>query len=571
MINDEALYFHETYLLSELIKTGTWIGNYAVGLHGFLFKLPPALVFLITGPSVTVVTIYHILLTAIAGTLAYKFFTELFKSKSYSILTTLILLTNFHFFISTHTYLREIPTMLIILLLLSNILKKKSKWILSLLFLLLLDVKEYVFIVFALFYIIWLFIDSKEKNFLKRVWFVVKQSFVIFLPSIIWIVLMFTTSVIPVNMFLSSIIGLNDDTFSYLFGHFQTSTSTLNSLEGGRNIPLITINELWNPILIAICSIINTLLSYLGKVLYPRVFSFLSVPKVVILPVVISSFITLKRYLISKKRNLKKYAILSLLILVWLLIYILRASHGRYLLPIVPAIAIIYIYMLFNQRISQKQKKYILIFTFIYITAGLFFETTYILPKAILEYFLFGLFTLVLLKQNVKIFKYILVVSLSIFSMGTAILFSYVQGQIYGYIHFGENRNAYEIAQLLPEDEKYWINSEKNTELISVFNSERYLNPEWKWKLNDIVPIRDSLKVLDTKKSYSFPVENMEKFRNNLNTYEISKIVLIVTKEELEVYPEQEKLNEFLQQDWLELEDKVEYRGMEVYFFNVKE
>lgn len=69
MVKDESLYFNETWLMSQLLQEGKWIGNYAVGLHGFLFKLPMALIFLITGPSVEIVTIFNILLACITGLL----------------------------------------------------------------------------------------------------------------------------------------------------------------------------------------------------------------------------------------------------------------------------------------------------------------------------------------------------------------------------------------------------------------------------------------------------------------------------------------------------------------------
>ncbi len=80
------------------------------------------------------------------------------------------------------------------------------------------------------------------------------------------------------------------------------------------------ISETWPPVIVFLCEIVNTILSYLGKVLYPRVFSFLSVPKVVILPVVISAVINIKRFVLAKKKELRAIALLSTLILTWLLI-----------------------------------------------------------------------------------------------------------------------------------------------------------------------------------------------------------------------------------------------------------
>lgn len=572
MINDESLYFHETFLLSELIKSGAWVGNYGVGLHGFLFKIPPAIIFLITGPSVTVVTIYHVILTGIVAILSYKLSSCLLKNKLYGILSTAVLLGNFHFLLSSVTYLREIPMILIILLLLYCIVKNKKPICISLFFLLLLDVKEYAFFIFALVYLVWLFIDSNKVKFINRVWSIIKKAFIVFLPSLIWIILMFTTDLIPVNMFLASIIGLKDNSFGYLINHFELDISTVNSLEGSRNIPLILIKETWAPFIQFLCSFINIILSYIGKVLYSRVFSFLSVPKVVILPVVITSVMILKRYIINRKEKIKNFAFLSLTLLIWLMVYILRASHGRYLLPILPIIAVIYLYILFYQRFSNKQKIFIIISTFLYITAGLLFETVYIVPKAILEYSLFILFSITLFKPQWKQIKYVLVVLLSVFSLSTALLFSYVQGQIHGYVNFGENRNAQVLANLVPTKDRYWINSEINSSLISTLNKERYLDPEWRWQLHDIVKWRrDTLEAFGTQQSYTFPVIDMDLFKKNIFTYRIKEVFLIETEVDKESYPNQEYLNSFISSNWLEFVKSEEYKGMKVYIFTVIE
>lgn len=579
MVADEALYFHETYLLSELFRSGTWLGPYGVGIHGFLFKIPPALVFLLTGPSVEVVTIYNILLTLLVVIVSFKLFSNILKNKTYGILSSILLLTNFHFFTSSITYLREVPSILVILLLLNHIIQKgkEKNIILSILFLLLLDVKEYIFAVFVLFYVIWLFIDSDERIFLKRVWHVIKQSFIVFLPSLIWTILMFTTNIIPVNMFWASIIGLKDNTFGYLVAHLDVETATFNALEGGRDIFRISIQDTWHPVVVFSATIINTILSYIGKVMYPRVFSFLSVPKVVILPVVVSCIITLKRFIFTKGKEVKKkvrkdlrnYALLSTLILIWLVVYIVRASHGRYLLPIVPAIALIYVYFLFKQRLSIKQKKIIFIATLIYVSFGIYFETTFLLPKILLEFGALTLFLTVFLKPHLNYVKYVLIALIASGSMASAILFSYVQGQIYGAMNFGVNRSAKEIAQILPDEGSYWINSPRNQSLISAYNNETYLSPEWKWRLHEIVPIRDSLKVLEQQRSYTFRVSDIDTFKENIEKYEIEKVFMIVTQQDFESYPDQDYMFAFIVQPWLEFDRKEEFQGLDVFIFEV--
>ncbi len=572
MVNDAFLYFHETYLISEVIKNGEWIGPYGVGVHGFLFKIPAALIFLLTGPSVWVVTVYHIILAGVVVFLMYRLSTYVLKDKRYGLLATIVLVSNFHFFLSPVTYLREIPTILVILLLLAYVIRnsKKNNLLLGLLFVLLLDVKEYVFFIFALFYVVWMFIESRERRFFPRVWSVIKQAFIVFLPSLVWIILMFTTHIIPVNMFLASIIGLKDNAFGYLASHFDIETSTANSLEGGKDMFFIVISDTWHPIKIFVCEVVNVILSYLGKILYPRVFSFLSIPKVVILPVVISGTISIKRFVVGRKKSLREIALLSTLVLTWLLIYILRASHGRYLLPIVPAIAIIYIFLLFKQRLTLKQKKAIFIATFLYVSAGVYFETSYVLPKVLLEYGILTLFLTMFLKPKARYVRTLLILILAAGSVGSAVLFSYVQGQVYGYLNWGRNRNAEQIAELIPDDSIYWINSPRNASLISVYNNERYLRPEWKWGLSELVPIKDSFKAVGQLQSYTFQIGELAIFKENLDKYGIEKLVFVKIDLDEEAYPDQEYLDDLKSvSSWLRLEKKVEYKGMEVYMFDI--
>ena len=571
MISDESLYYHETYLLSELFRNGEWIGNYGVGIHGFLFKIPPAIIFLLTGPSIQVVTIYHILLSGVVAFLMYRFSFLVLKKKEYAFLATILLICNFHFVISSNMYLREIPSILVVLLLLNSILKRKNNFILGLLFLILLDVKEYIFFIFALSYVFFLFIDSKEKKFFRKIIDVFKQSLIIFSPSLLWIVLMFTTSIIPVNMFLASTIGLLNTKFSYLLLHFNIEVSTYNALEGGMNIPLIDISDSLSPFFQKIFSIVNIFLSYLGKILYPRVFSFLSVPKVVIFPAIFTSILLLKEYLSTKKEVLSRYIFLSVLLLIWILIHILRASHGRYLLPIVPVISIFFVFLLFKKKFSDKEREQIIIGTLIYASAGYFFETTYVLHKVLLEFIAFILLFLSLYKPKLEYLKYILIVFLSAVSFGSAILFSYVQGQIYGYTKFGENRNSTYLSSVLPTEDRYWINNMVNQPLISTEKKETYIFPEWKWRLIDFLPKKEMLKTYGEERSYNFVITELDEFKSNIFEYKISKVVLIVTNRDFDYYPYQEYLNVFLHEDWLELDRKESSEDMEIFIFSVKE
>jgi hypothetical protein len=311
-------------------------------------------------------------------------------------------------------------------------------------------------------------------------------------------------------MYVASTIGLISKNFSYLPSHFSLDTATANLLEGGREIPLIQIKESWGSIAKWMIGGINVILSYIGKILYPRTFSFLSVPKVVMFPVLFTSILFVKRYIKTREKDIKRYAGLSLLILIWTVVYILRASHGRYLLPIVPAISIIYISVLYKYKYTPKQLKSMMIGTLIFVLLGFFFETSYVLLKILIEISMYILFLICMTKPKKEYFKHILVLLISSACLGVSILFAYTQGQVYGYINWGENRQVEEIAKILPKNDKYWCNNSENQMLVSVYTNERYSEPQWKWKLNEIVPRIDDLKVLGEQKSFVFPVKNKE-------------------------------------------------------------
>ena len=72
-IKDETIYLRETMIIAELLKKGVWIGDYGVGLHGFLLKMPMALLFIILGkPSVFAATLFTIIISISSVWIFYK-------------------------------------------------------------------------------------------------------------------------------------------------------------------------------------------------------------------------------------------------------------------------------------------------------------------------------------------------------------------------------------------------------------------------------------------------------------------------------------------------------------------
>ncbi len=580
IVDDEGIYFHEAWLMSEVLKSGEWFGNYAVGLHGFLSKIPISIIFIFTGPSVDVVTLYTIIIGLITSFLFFQFCKKLFKNKWYAVFSTIFVMTSFHFVLSMPTFLRDIPSLLIVVLLLNAIYSKWNKYILSILFLLLLDAKDYVFLVFGVFYIIWLFIDAPAENPLKRFFYVARQSFFIFLPSLVWIVLMFTTSIIPINMYLASLFGLIDGNLNYTLKHFSTEIASTNLLEDGKNISLVTdqVVSSNNRYVSFLIDGYNFVMSYVGKVLYPRSFSFISIPKVVIFPLVFSSVSVFIKYLKTKEKKFWFFASAGLLNIIWLIFYILRASHGRYLLPILPSLSIIFIYFLFFNSFNKKEKIWLFSITAIYVTAGFFFETSYLLPKIALEILLLCILFFVLFKKKFDLFKYLFISLVSIFSLGVALLFSYTQGQINASLNWGRNREAEKIVQYLPTEGIYWDNNFQNQSYISVLNNELYSSAEWKWNLKDIVPKKsllltkgeqkgfNSLTIFDNR-SYEYA---MPYFKEEIISSNVTKLYLLSSTIKGDEFAGQHLYEYFVASDWLTLKEEINLKNKILYIFDVK-
>lgn len=576
MIKDESLYYRETWLMSEVFKSGEWIGDYSVGLHGFLFKLLPALVFLLTGPSIEVVTIYTVLLGILTGFLFFKLLKNILQNSKYAFLGTVFVMTSFHFVLSMPTYLRDIPSLLMIVIFLFAVLKNWNKYILSIIFLLLLDSKEYVFLIFAFVYVLWILISSDKKTFFGKIWDTTKTSFIVFLPSAIWILLMFTTSIIPVNMYLASTMGIIQENLDYVLKHFSTDLAATNLIEGGKQIPQISTTNISSPLLLSLAEIYNIAIGYIGKILYPRSFSFLSVPKVVIAPVLFSSILILKEYF-QKKKTLNIFTFSSLMLIVWLLFYILRTSHGRYLLPILSIISILLIYVFFFNNFTKKQKLSISIVTGIYMLFGFYFEETFVIPKILIETFLFILFLISIWKPSIKYLKGIFLPFVSLFTLGVALLFSYTQGQIFGYLNYGKNRSAEKIASVIPQKVKFWGFNFDNGDLLAVINDEVYLNPEKDWQLKEYLPKKTLLKTKGEQYGYFFEIFynhttklfDFDTFKENIEKYEIEKLVILVP--EANTDPNVKNVYDYFYDfDWLSLEKKEKVGNTTIIIFDVR-
>lgn len=578
-ISDENIYLGNSIEIANILKGGEWIGNYGIGLHGFLNKLVLGIVFIFTGPSVFIATLINIVFSILSGILFYKILLKHFKfSQIYSLLGVMLLFCSYQFLMYTPTFFRDIPALFFILLIVDSILDKKSKWTTGLFLLLLLDSKEHVFYTIAPAFVIWIGIESFIQN-KRNLWFWIKDfvlnNIKIFLPSLIFLILMFTTSIIPLNMYNASILGLVKGGLESMASNFELEAATYNrdiavNTDTARIMPTTTIHAQQSVFFTFIGSYLNIFLSYLGKILYPRTFSFLSVPFVILIP---SLFVAFKMGIEWFRKKETSKLVLPLMLFVYLSIYILHASISRYILPISPVIFLFY--LIFLKNISSKKifTKKLLLITMLFIIGGLYFEYSYIFVKVFINLIVLGLYLFIYLdkSKNKSFLKLSGIVLLSFFYMGTSLLASYMFGQIKGYRLYGYNRECEKIVSLVSKHDVVWINDIYWNGLPFILREENLGKAEWTWSLKEWIPKKKLLKESKGSKTYSFYWPNEEFLKTNIKANEINKIVYI----KLHKYSEkenlllQDRLDILLNSNWLKLDKQLDMKNKTVYIFDI--
>jgi hypothetical protein len=215
-----------------------------------------------------------------------------------------------------------------------------------------------------------------------------------------------------------------------------------------------------------------------------------------------------------------------------------------------------------------------LIGTTIFVIAGLCFESTYIVPKIILESFLLSTFWMLYsLRNNHRILKrflkILIVASISLGMFFTYLAFSYRIGQIGNYVKYGYNKQTRQISTYFEKNEKIWVNEYTSIDLLRLYREETYIDPEWNWQLKDWIPKSTLLKTYSKKKTFEFPIENIPLFKVKVHENDISKIVIIKSEKEEFLY--QEYAEVFKDEKWLRLEETVDLKNKVMYIFDVQD
>lgn len=571
---DDDLYLFETSIMSDVLKKGEWIGNYGVGVHGFLFKLPIALVFLLTGPIMNIAVVWNILIASASLYLFYLVLKELFKKDLLAFSGTFLLFTNFQFFLNLPTYMREMPVIFAFLLFVYLLVKKKSYWIIGLSLLLILDAKESVFFMVLPGYLISILINEWSGFNLKTLWIYVKTYFQILLPSVILLLMMLFTQLIPLNTVIFTLIpGITEGGVEYQMKHFEKEAATQNIVrlhnpEAATVDTLLPIepkeesNKTSNVI-----KFLDILKNYIGKVLYPRTFSFLSIPLIIVVPALFSSLLVLKKSL-HKKESL----IVSLAIIMWsfVSIYILRQSHDRYLFPVTPIVLIFFLLFLLKVIKNKKQYIWIWVITSLLSMVSLLFEAEYIMIKFLLAGIMVSLliFYIFFYKRTKRAVVY-LCIMLSAMTFGVFAFYYYSSGQLKMYRQFGNDYEVKDIVTHFSKDENVLLNDIGWDLLPGIYRGNNQYNPEWKWELKDWVPRKKYLKMLDTTNTFLIMGEGIDDDRIDIERYDISKVGIVKSKIGNKPFLHQDRVEEYMKVDWLRFVEKKDFKNKELYIFEV--
>lgn len=582
---DDDLYLFETSIMTDVLQKGEWIGNYAVGVHGFLFKLPVAIVFLLTGPVMNIAVAWNILIACASLYLFYIILKEYFRNDLISLSGTLLLFTNFQFLLNLPTYMREMPVLFSVLLFMYFLIKKKSYWLIGLSLLLILEAKESVFFMILPGYLISVAITEwsgfRLRNILK---YFISYSKVL-VPSVVFLLMMLFTQLIPLNTVIFTLIpGVTKGGVEYQLEHFEKNAATQNIVQL-QNLEAANVNTL---ILEEIEGkqtspeddkkaeeksifylVFKIGLEYLGKILYPRTFSFLSIPGIIFFPAFLVS-IYIIREAIKKKNNI----LISFSLIMWafITVYILRQSFDRYLFPITPLV--LFFFLVFLKDTVKYRKEFLTIWTISSLLSlvSLLFEAEYIMIKFGLTAIAITILALYqLFKEKRMNLHFFVCILLSILTFGVGLFYYYSSGQLRSYILFGNDYEVEKVVSYFSKDEKVMLNDVGWDLLPGIYRGNNQYNPEWKWELNDWIPRKKYLKMLNTTNTFLMSGESIDADKAEVEKYKISKIGIVQSKIDNKPFIYQSKIEKYLKSDWLILVKIVELKNKELYVFEVKE
>jgi hypothetical protein len=579
---DETKYLHETKIIADCFSNYEWFGNEAVGTHGFLFKIPVALLFTVFGTSYFIAEIFNLLLVVISIIILYKICFIIFDNNFWTSLSVFMFFSSYQSIKVFASYTREFPALLALLIFFFLIIQRKNYFFIGLAFLLVHDAKEYVSFIFSIPLIAWIIVDTYKMNRNSYLFKILNRLILVFIPTIVYLFLMLYTSLVPFNSTTSKILMLRQNSvFTKSFGFGARTVPFIRSKENYNKISenridknsidpsVLTTNEI-NDINSEANEIndnnseaneINDNNSEANKIndnnseaneingnnsganenssyrffkyyliksgnwvikYISKVFSprFLDYTSIPLFLVVFSIIII--------KRKFKEYnsnyilRLLTYYVIVYLIIYILRDSFSRYLFHAMPFISIFTILFFKDSIEKNRNNYYLIVLTLIIIFIQ--FKFDYFMPyiNICLSIYFTILVSLIFIRsispKIKKIFILILIVSLSLLTTGMRISGDVLYGTINETINYGFNSEYHKISQYFSHGTRYWFNG--NIRKLSAYIGARPTEKTIN-RLNPIFPKFRLVKRYEEQlyRFQIFPYNNSDDSLKSLNKF----------------------------------------------------
>ncbi len=595
--DDETFYLLDALHISDCLKEGRWIGNETVGFHGFLFKLPAALLFLITGPSVFAATLTTILMGMAAVYLSYLIFLHMLESPKMALAGSFLVCSGVFFLRALSAFLRDNSGICAFLLFIYLILKKKNTCLTGLCLLLLLDTKESLFFTILPGFLLWLLYDAylrhQKKIRLPFIKSVSTRLAAALLPSVLFLTLMFTTPLVPLNPITAKILHLHQQSRAMykniiaprehrdpksifpVESTWENAALPFRPPAMGMTIPAFRDPEIREKLE----SARDALGSTIGKLFHYRTFSFTSIPRFFIVPAVVMMFLLFSRW---KRSGEYEKLILPMVGGIFLLVHWLRSGVGRGILPVAAIIILFFIYFLVEGIKRKKTARNTLIAATAFTAAALFFNPNFPVVKVVLSFiFITWLWAIFYLQHKDKNtprlsrLKKGIIVATGVFSIITFLGTSYLKPfQLGRWDAWGRHSEMDAVAGQFEKGETLWINYDlpqvqffRHDRVYSAFREKEHL-----WDLEKKVPKAATLNRPHRLFTYTFKWKNAAAFREILKQKAVEKVALLVSthKNKKYAFPLQDRLLHLKSMPFLEPERQVPLKNKILYIFKVK-
>lgn len=574
---DEPWYLHDIGTIAQTFAEGRWIGNENVGWHGFLFKIPAALVLMLTGPSVFAATSVYVIYAVCVCYLLRRFLARQRIVTVWIVCGMLLFVTSRHFLLTLPTVLCDMPVVLAALLLYWAIVSRANRWVIGLALLLILDAKEGVFFAFVPAIAVWAAIE--EIAFQKGVcrWRRMRELCArwtaYFLPATAFLVLMFTSGIVPLNMRNANILGLTTTGFHDMLFNFNPRHMSINLQYRTTRPTRVRVPEV-TPVVSNILEIFRSedvaeetnaflympsptahvrhadiaagtqrivtfgartltfAMAYVRKIFHWETFSFLSVPFYIIVPAIIMTWKVFRRGMREKSSPA-----IALVLLTWtyLFVYCSRVSSGRYLLPIVPLL--IYYFCLYLEEAVRHRRFAVGVFisVVVFILVSMLFEIRYVGIKWSLHLFLlsvYGIATYMVWRDALRGRRAMIgyCVALAAVCLGVAGASMLIgHGQIGRWARHGYNNRVADIVPYIPTEGRVCMLG-VDTKMIQFYLGDPVPTAEHTWRVHRRFP-KAHLQRRYSPRIRSYRFRTYARLRDNLLRDDVTWLVWAVRSE----------------------------------------